>query len=143
MIVVSKCLFGYNCKYNGGNNDNDEVKKYCEGKDVILVCPEQAGDLPTPRVPSEIQPDGRVLSRDGQDLSEEFSLGVQREISRVLGENKAIEEAILKANSPSCGVGQVYDGTFTGKLVPGNGKFAEELMKYCSKIYTEKELNND
>ena len=121
-ILVSACLLGENCKYNGGNNYCQELIKKLAGHTVIPVCPEVLGGLPVPRTPAEIV-NGEVINRDGISVDTEFRDGARRalEISR---ESKP-DLIILQSRSPSCGVGRIYDGTFTGKLVPGNGVFAQ------------------
>ena len=123
-IVVSACLLGRNCKYNGGNNRSERVLEYIKDKDVIEVCPEMLAGLGVPRVPIEIV-DGVIMSRDGRCVD-----GALREaIARILDELKGeeIECAILKSRSPTCAVKQVYDGTFSGVLVDGMGALAEAL----------------
>ena len=142
MYIVSGCLLGHNCKYNGGNNANEEVIKFCETHRHVAVCPECAGKLPTPRPPAEIR-GPRVINIEGKNVTEEFRIGAEislntaLQLARITGEE--IEGAILKANSPSCGFGQIYDGTFTGTLVEGNGIFAEMLHGEGIEIITEKE----
>ena len=144
MIMVSACLLGENCKYNGGNNRNEDLIEFCRTHDYVTICPETAAGLETPRVPSEItnvtaEAGGKmrytVVSRDGKDLSELFDYGARLSLASVLVEagnrinrKGIIEGAILKANSPSCGTGTVYDGTFTGTLTKGYGVFADRLL---------------
>ena len=125
-VVVSACLLGHNCRYDGGNNLNEKVLKAVEGCNVVPVCPEMLGGLPCPRIPCEIV-DGKVCSRDGRNLDRQFREGAEKalEIARESG----AEVAILQSRSPSCGVNQVYDGTFSGRLVPGQGVFAELLSE--------------
>ena len=126
-IMVSACLAGENCKYNGGNNRNKKVLRLMEENEVITVCPEQMGGLPTPRVPSEIK-DGVVTAKDGRIVDEEFRAGATKclEIAR----REQPDLIVLQSRSPSCGVKQRYDGTFTGKLVDGAGVTAELLMEH-------------
>ncbi len=125
-ILVSACLAGENCKYNGGNNRNKKVLRLREDNDVILVCPEQLGGLPTPRVPSEIR-DGRVTSEDGRDVDAEFRAGAARCLETARRELPGL--AVLQPRSPSCGVKQRYDGTFTGTLTEGPGVTAQLLLE--------------
>lgn len=125
-ILVSACLLGENCKYNGGNNRNERVLRYITGHEVIPVCPEMLGGLPSPRKPVEWH-DGRAVTRDGDDWTAEFRLGVSRALA-LIG-NRHIDLAILQSRSPSCGVNQVYDGTFTGVRIPGQGAFAQALRE--------------
>ena len=125
-IMVSACLAGENCKYNGGNNRNEKVLQLMAEHDVILVCPEQMGGLPTPRVPSELR-DGVVTARDGRIVDREFRDGAAKclEIAR----QEQPDLIVLQSRSPSCGVKQRYDGSFTGTLVEGSGVTAQLLME--------------
>ena len=123
-ILVSACLLGENCKYNGGNNRNERVLKFVEGHDVIPVCPEMLGGLPCPRKPVEWVGD-RVLTRDGDDCTEHFRRGV--EAALVLIADKPVELAILQSRSPTCGVKQIYDGSFSGVRIDGMGALARAL----------------
>ncbi len=125
-ILVSACLLGENCKYNGGNNRSERVLRYIAGHEVISACPEMLGGLPCPRKPVEWR-DGRVLTRDGDDCTEAFSLGVPRALD-IIGE-RHIDLAILQSRSPTCGVKQIYDGTFTGTKIPGMGALAKALYE--------------
>ena len=125
-IMVSACLTGENCKYNGGNNRNEMLLNLLEGNEVIAVCPEQMGGLPTPRVPSEIL-EGVVTSRDGRNVDAEFRLGASRCLEVAVREKPDL--IILQSRSPSCGVKQRYDGTFAGKLVEGMGVTAQLLAE--------------
>ena len=125
-ILVSACLLGENCKYNGKNNYSERVAKYLEGHEVIPVCPEVLGGLPTPRDPSEIV-SGEVINCKGVNVDRQFREGAE-EALRIAKEN-GIDLAILQSRSPSCGVKQIYDGSFTGKLIPGQGVFAQLLEK--------------
>lgn len=125
-IAVSACLLGENCKYNGGNNFSEKVAKYVEGHEVIPVCPEVLGGLSTPRTPAEIV-DGIVTRKDGISVDSEFRTGAQKALDIVI-ENQ-VELVILQSRSPSCGVNTIYDGTFSGKTIPGQGVFASLLEK--------------
>ena len=111
-IIVSACLLGRNCKYSGGNNRNEAVLSYVKGREVISVCPEVAAGMPVPRPPVELR-EGRVISCEGKDLDAVYRAGVARTLEALAGEE--IECAILKAKSPTCGVHEIYDGTFSGK----------------------------
>ena len=126
-ILVSACLLGENCKYNGGNNLSDKVVKFVKGREVIPVCPETLAGLGVPRTPIEICGD-RVLSRDGVDVTDCLIRAVKSILSQIADQD--IECAILKSRSPTGGVRQVYDGTFTGTLVEGSGILAAAL-KMC------------
>ena len=123
-ILVSACLLGENCKYNGGNNRNERVLRYVAGHEVIPVCPEVLGGLPCPRKPVEWVGE-RVLTRDGDDCTEAFRLGVQRAMDIIA--DRHIDLAILQSRSPTCGVKQIYDGTFSGVRVDGMGALARAL----------------
>ena len=125
MYIVSACLLGEPCRYDGKDNLTDWVKELTEDHTVCMVCPETLGKLSVPRPKSEIK-DGAVINEEGEDVTKAF-------------EDEEIEGAILKSNSPSCGKDKVYDGTFTGTLVDGEGIFAKTLREHGIKIYTEKE----
>ena len=125
-IMVSGCLLGENCKYNGGNNYSEKVAEYIKGYEVISVCPECLGGLPTPRIPAEIV-DGIVTNREGQVVDEEFRKGAQ--IALEIARKEQIDVAILQSRSPSCGSKQIYDGTFSGVKVDGQGVFAKLLKE--------------
>ena len=125
-ILVSACLLGENCKYNGGNNRNERVLRFVAGHEIIPVCPEMLGDLPAPRKPVEWR-DGRVVSRDGEDYTDAFRLGVSRAMALI--EGKRIDFAILQSRSPTCGVKQIYDGTFSGTRIAGQGALAQALAE--------------
>ncbi|WP_202931053.1 DUF523 domain-containing protein [Aminipila terrae] len=124
MYIISGCLLGQNCRYNGGNNFIDWVKAFSRKHNYIPVCPEVEGGLETPRPPVEIR-DGRAVNREGSDVTEFFRRGCEMvwenscRRAQELGEE--IEGAILKANSPSCGSGMIYDGTFSRQLTEGDG----------------------
>lgn len=135
-VLVSACLVGENCKYSGGNNLNADLVSLLREKGfrVVLVCPEVMGGLPTPRPPSERR-DGGVYSIEGVDVTKEFALGAQIALERV--KKHGIKAAILKANSPSCGSGTIYDGTFTGTLTEGDGMTAQLLKEHGVKVYNE------
>ena len=123
-LLVSACLLGENCKYSGGNNYAPAVEALRERFELVPVCPEQLGGLPTPRVPSE-RVGERVLTRDGRDVTEAFQSGAERTLD--IAQAEGITRAVLQERSPSCGSGCVYDGTFSGTLVPGRGVAAELL----------------
>lgn len=142
MYVISRCLLGENCKYNGGNNRNEAVIEFCRTHRCIAICPETAGNLPSPRPPAE-RVGSRILDREGRDVTEAFETGADLCLKACLAaaerEGEALEGAILKANSPSCGFGQIYDGTFSGTLTEGNGIFAEQIHRCGIDVITEKE----
>lgn len=146
MYIISRCLLGFNCKYDGGNNRNEDIVNFFRTHDCVTVCPETAAGLESPRVPSEITGveiiDGKdhftVVSKTGEDMSDVFDYGARLSLESILVEagNRVdhkgiIEGAVLKANSPSCGTGIVYDGTFTGTKTRGFGVFADKLIDAC------------
>ena len=136
-IAVSACLLGENCKYNGGNNYNEKVMEFIKGHEVIGVCPELLGGLPVPRKTAEIV-DGIVRTKDGASVNEEFRLGAEAAMNII--EENHIELVILQSRSPSCGVKAIYDGTFSGNLIVGQGIFAQMLAKRNYKIVDVSDL---
>lgn len=130
-ILVSACLLGENCKYNGGNNLNQRVLDFIEEHEVIDVCPEQLGGLSTPRLPAEIV-DGVVTNKEGISVDVQFRKGAQTALAVAL-ENK-VDLAILQSRSPSCGVKEIYDGSFSGKKIKGQGMFAKLLSAHGIKV---------
>ena len=138
MYIVSACLLGENVKYSGGNNYTETVAEFLKDKEFIPVCPETAGGLPIPRLPSERQGD-RIVSKAGEDVTEDLLKGDSRCLESVLEKagDEEIEGAILKARSPSCGSGVIYDGTFSGVKIPGDGVFAALLKERGIKVMTE------
>lgn len=147
MILVSSCLCGEKCKYNGGDNLNEEVLEYLANEEVIQVCPEVLGGLSTPRTPAEIvggtakdvlQGKAKVMTQSGEDVTSAFIRGAHEALN--LAKRYQVEKAILKAKSPSCGKGKVYDGTFRGQLIVGNGITAEMLLEEGIEIMTEVEV---
>ena len=125
-IMVSACLLGENCKYSGGNNRDERVLAFVRGHAVIPVCPEVMGGLPTPRSPAEIV-GGEVMNREGVSVDREFCTGADMALE--IAKREKIDLAILQSRSPSCGVKEIYDGTFTGTKIPGRGVFAQLLVK--------------
>lgn len=123
-IAVSACLLGENCKYSGGNNKNERVLEYIRGHEVLPVCPEVLGGLSTPRTPAEIV-DGIVTDKNGRQVDMEFRRGAALALKKV--QDFGAELVILQSRSPSCGVKQIYDGSFSGKKIPGQGVFAKLL----------------
>ena len=125
-IMVSACLMGENCKYNGGNNFNEKVMNYIKNHEVITVCPEVMGGLPTPRVPAEIV-NGIVTTKDGRNVDKEFIKGAEKALEIAI--KNRVDLVILQSRSPSCGAKQIYDGSFTGNKIDGQGVFAKRLME--------------
>ena len=139
MIIVSACLAGFPCRYDGKKAINPAVQQLVKEGKAIPVCPEQLGGLPTPRSAAEIKA-GKVINSDGDDVTEAFEKGaaVVLEIAQQYG----CKDALLKARSPSCGKGLVYDGTFSGILTAGNGKTADLLMRNGITVMTEEEWSD-
>lgn len=135
VLLVSACLMGLPTRYDGTPAMAD-LRALARKHTLVPVCPEQLGGLPTPRPPCEIMC-GRVRTREGQDVTEAFALGAARtlDVCRLCG----CEAAVLKLRSPSCGKGKVYDGTFTGTLVPGDGVTAALLLSQGIPVYGEDE----
>ena len=125
-IMVSACLLGENCKYNGGNNQNPELLRLLSGHAVIPVCPEVLGGLPTPRIPAEIV-NGIVINREGVPVDNAFRQGANKALEIAMREKPDL--IILQSRSPSCGVKEIYDGTFSGELISGHGVFAEMALQ--------------
>ena len=136
MILISACLAGVNCKYSGGNNEVPELKKLYEEGKAILVCPEVMGGLSTPRIPCEIR-NGRVYNTEGEDKTENYARGAEKALKICLENNCRI--AVLKANSPSCGPDEIYDGTFTHTKIKGSGIFAAMLKEKGIPCISEKD----
>ena len=124
-ILVSGCLLGENCKYNGGNNYNPRVVEFLKDKEVISICPEIMAGMGCPRNPIEIV-DGVLTDCHGKNVDSLIRKSVMEIMGRIRDEE--IQCAVLQSRSPTCGVNQVYDGTFSGKLIPGSGVFAKSLM---------------
>lgn len=140
-VVVSKCLLGCNCKYNGGNNYNQKVIGFLSDKIIIPVCPEEAGGLSTPRKPCEIVSSGgvrKVVNEDGEDVTANFIQGAKLSLDEAVKHGAAY--AIFKAGSPSCGCGKIYDGTFTHTLIKGNGVTAQLFLDNGIEVRTEEEI---
>ena len=136
-IIVSACLLGENCRYDGKNNKNDGVISLSEHFDLIPVCPECFGGLSVPRTPCEIK-EGRVFTKDGADLTDEFELGAEHTL--YIAREKNCPAAVLKERSPSCGFGKIYDGSFSGSLTHGNGKTAELLTQNEIAVFGESNI---
>ncbi len=130
-MLVSACLLGENCKYNGSNNKNEKVIRFLENHEVIPVCPEVLGGLPVPRSPAEIV-NGMVMNAEGVSVDCEFRAGAMRAFDVALGNH--VDAAILQSRSPSCGVKQIYDGSFSGKKIEGQGIFAKLLSSNGIKV---------
>ena len=136
MICVSKCLMGHNCRFDGKNMKNDAVIEYLKDKEYVEVCPECLGGLSTPGNPSEIIGD-KVVSNKGTDVTKEFYEGAYKALE--IAKNANCSCAIFQENSPSCGVNQVYDGTFSGKKVAGQGVFARMAREAGYRVVSDEE----
>ena len=123
-ILVSACLLGENCKYNGGNKYSSAVAEFVKDKEVLTICPEMMAGMGFPRTPIEIV-DGVVMDRKGNNVDAAMREAVERAMELIRKEE--IQCAILQSRSPTCGVNQIYDGSFSGKLVSGSGLFAQAL----------------
>ena len=125
-ILISACLIGLNCKYDGGNNENSKLVELMKEKDLVPICPEQLGGLKTPRVSAERKQE-KVITKEGVDVTKEYQKGAEEVLK--LAKKLNIKKAILKSRSPSCGIDEIYDGTFSHNLVKGDGVTAELLKK--------------
>ena len=135
-IIVSACLLGVSCRYDGNSKPNEKIIDLKEKYNLIPICPEIMGGLPTPRMPAEIK-DGRVKTENGIDVTEEYKKGADEalKLARLFG----CKKAILKENSPSCGCGKIYNGEFTRTLKDGNGITAELFIKNGIDVFGEKQ----
>ena len=146
MYLISACLCGVNCKYNGANNYNEKCNKLFISGKAVLICPEQLGGLTTPRVPSELQGNakdviegkGKVITKEGLDVTMEFIKGAKEVVK--IAKKIPVSAAILKEGSPSCGVNFVYDGSFNEKKVKGREITTEMLNEIGIKTLSEKDL---
>ena len=138
--MVSACLAGTPCRYDGRSNLCPEIAALVERGEAVPVCPEVLGGLPTPRTPSE-QRDGRVVSATGRDVTDAFVSGA--EAALYIAEKYGCCAAVLKARSPSCGCGRIYDGTFSHTLVDGDGLFAALLRKKGFQLFTEETFSTE
>ena len=134
-ILVSSCLLGLNCKYDGGNNYSKEIDDFLKDYDVIPICPEIMGGLPTPRMASERLGD-KVITKDGIDVTKQYKKGAEECL--FLARKYDVKKALLKLRSPSCGSDKIYDGTFTHTVIDGNGLTAELLKDNGIEIITIK-----
>ena len=137
-ILVSACLLGENCKYSSGNNYNQAVCDFARGHQVVPVCPEVLGGLPTPRCPAEIV-QGVVTNKEGINVDREFRAGAAKALA--IAKENGVELAILQSRSPSCGVKEIYDGTFSGGLINGNGITSVLLLIKGVKFINESVLD--
>ncbi len=136
-ILISACLLGVHCRYDGSPKASERVRALTETYTLIPVCPEQLGGLATPRLPSERQGES-VVAKDGSDVTEAFYRGAEETLA--LAQLIGCKTAILKANSPSCGCGHIYDGTFSGRIVPGDGVTAALLKQNGIAVFTDEDV---
>jgi uncharacterized protein YbbK (DUF523 family) len=140
-ILVSACLLGVRCNHRGGASPSEAVRSLGADHRLIPVCPEVVGGLPTPRPAAELQPDGRVLTADGMDVTDAYRRGAAAAVD--LATVAGVTEAVLKARSPSCGCRQVYDGTHTRTLVAGEGVTARALREAGVRVRSEEEMTSE
>lgn len=138
-ILVSACIMGVDCKYNGKNNKNLAAINYLKDKEIICICPEQLAGMATPRPCAEIV-NGVVTDENGNDVDLEYKRAVSMALSKIQHED--IELSILQSRSPTCGVNQIYDGSFTGKLISGMGLFAKALKERGIKVIDVEEVES-
>ena len=139
-LLVSACLLGFACKYSGGNNYSEKVARFIQGHEVVSVCPEVLGGLPVPRESAEIV-NGVVKHKDGSSVDAEFRKGAQIALETVL--ERQVDLVILQSRSPSCGPNTIYDGSFSGKVIPGQGVFAQMLKEKGIKMIDVAELEEN
>ena len=139
-IIVSACLLGENCKYSGGNNYDPKVEALLKGREVIRVCPEVLAGLGIPRTPMELV-NGVLMDANGNCIDEPVRQAVARILEQIQAED--IECAILQSRSPTCGVRQVYDGTFSRKLIDGSGVLAQALKDAGYQVVDREELEEE
>lgn len=137
MKIVSACLAGVNCKYNGGNCLIQEIKDLVDEGEAIAVCPEVLGGLPIPREPAE-RIGNQVITISGKDVTKEYELGAQKTLE--LCQKYNVTEVILKSKSPSCGLSGIYDGHFNHTVIEGHGLCVEYLLKHGYTVISEEEF---
>ncbi len=137
MIIVSACLAGINCRYDGKNNSEQRIIEMVRNGKAIPVCPEQLGGLPTPRFAAEISGQ-KIITKNGKDVTDYFLKGALETLK--IAKMVKCRKAILKSHSPSCGSGKIYNGTFSGKLIDGNGICAQILKNHNIVVVTENEI---
>lgn len=140
MKIVSACLVGIPCRWDATGKEHDAIRVLVNEGKAISVCPEQLGGLPTPRVPAE-QVGDRVVTQEGVDVTDAYTRGALKalHVAHLYG----CTEAILKARSPACGCGQIYDGTFSQTLMQGDGVFTVLLKKYDIRVITDEEYKKE
>ena len=138
-VLVSACLLGRKCKYNGGSNFHPAVAAFVADKDVVEYCPEVMAGLGIPRTPIEIV-DGILMDRDGNNVDQLLRDAVAKALREI--RELDIDCAILQSRSPTCGVNQVYDGTFSGRLIPGSGVFAQALKDAGYRVLDAEDISH-
>jgi len=136
-LLISACLLGENCKYSGGSNYVPAVESLKARYELLPVCPEQDGGLPTPRVPAE-RVGNRVINQAGQDVTAEYLRGAQMALETAVAHG--CTRALLKERSPSCGCGCIYDGSFTHTTIPGDGVTAQLLKEHGITVWGESHI---
>ena len=137
-LAISACLLGDACRYDGNSQPCEAALALACSYELVPICPEQLGGLPTPRIPSELQPDGHVVDRDGNDRTAAFHAGARAALA--IARERGCKCAVLKSRSPSCGVHEVYDGSFKGVLVPGRGVAAALFAESGIDVLDENDL---
>ncbi|MDD3340005.1 MAG: DUF523 domain-containing protein [Lachnospiraceae bacterium] len=139
-VLVSACVVGDNCKYNGKNNYSPNISQALVGHKIIKICPELLAKMSIPRKSAEIV-DGIVKDIDGKNVDKEYRLAVELALKYI--ENMDIDVVILQSRSPTCGVNSIYDGSFTGKLITGQGLFAKALIEAGYKVKDVEDFMDD
>lgn len=136
-ILISACLLGNCCRYDGASKEHPQILELAKHHELVPVCPEQMGGLTTPRPPAERRGD-RVVTREGTDVTAQYCRGAEEtlRLCQLLG----CQAAVLKERSPSCGHGEVYDGTFSGTLIPGDGVTAQLLTAHGIPVFGESQI---
>ena len=139
-LLISACLTGENCKYSGGSNvlPEEQLRKLRMCYELVPVCPEQLGGLPTPRTTAERRGE-QVLTKDGLDVTAEFVAGAEKVLG--IAQDQKIEKALLKSRSPSCGRDRIYDGSFTGTVIRGSGVTAQLLLEHGIDVCSEEKVS--
>lgn len=136
-ILVSACLLGIDCKYNGKNNENNKIIDLLNDYEVVPFCPEILGGMTTPRIPSEIL-DDKVINKNGDEVTDYFVKGANESLKMAKLFN--IKKAVMKQKSPSCGFGKIYDGTFSGNVIEGNGTTTDLFLDNNIEVLTEDDI---
>lgn len=139
-VLVSACLLGENCKYNGGNNYSGAVAEFVRGKEILPICPELMAGMGCPRTPIEIV-DGVLTDRDGKNVDAAMRAAVEMVMKQISSEE--IQCVVLQSRSPTCGVNQVYDGSFSGKLIPGVGIFVQALKEAGYRVIDAEDVGKE